>query len=103
MVVGLLAGILTTGCWLPQVVKSIRSRTVEHFSWIYLIALSAGISLWLIYGIIKSDMEIWLANGLSVIAALILLALKAHVTFEDFQARRAHDRDHHEPLEIPVG
>ena len=103
MVVGLFAGILTTGCWLPQVVKSLRSRKVEHFSWIYLIALSAGIGLWFAYGILKNDMEIWLANGLSVIAALILLGLKLHVTYEELRAKRDLARELGDPVEVRVG
>ena len=103
MVVGLLAGILTTGCWLPQVVKSLRSRKVEHFSWIYLIALSAGIGLWFAYGVLKNDVEIWLANGLSAVAALILLGLKLHVTYEELRARRVGAHERNEPLEVPIG
>jgi MtN3 and saliva related transmembrane protein len=83
MLVGICAGILTTGCWLPQVVKSLRSRKVEHFSWIYLIAATTGIGLWFVYGIMKDDVEIWLANGLSCIAVLVLLVLKMHVTVKD--------------------
>ena len=78
MLVGILAGVLTTGCWVPQVVKSLRSRKVEHFSWIYLIALTTGIGLWFTYGIIKADPEIWLANGLSGVAVVVLLVLKLH-------------------------
>ena len=80
MLVGICAGILTTGCWLPQVVKSLRSRKVEHFSWIYLIAATTGIGLWFAYGVMKGDIEIWLANGLSCLAVLVLLVLKVHVT-----------------------
>jgi MtN3 and saliva related transmembrane protein len=80
MLVGIFAGILTTGCWVPQVVKSLRSRKVEHFSWIYLVALTTGIGLWFTYGIIKGDAEIWLANGLSGLAVIVLLALKLHTS-----------------------
>ena len=102
MLVGLIAGILTTGCWVPQVVKSIRSRKVEHFSWIYLIAASTGISLWFAYGVMKSDVEIWLANGLSCLAVLVLLGLKLHVTVEEIASKRVSSPGSVEPIKVPV-
>jgi len=38
--------------------------------------LSAGIFLWLIYGLYKKDLPIILANGISLFLVLIVLGLK---------------------------
>jgi MtN3 and saliva related transmembrane protein len=76
VIIGILAGILTTSCWVPQVIKSLRTRKVDEFSWIYLMAGFVGIGLWFVYGLLKSDLEIWLANGLTDFAVLVLLLLK---------------------------
>jgi MtN3 and saliva related transmembrane protein len=76
VIIGLLAGILTTACWVPQVIKSLRTRKVDEFSWLYLVAGFVGIGLWFVYGLIRRDHEIWLANGLTDLAVLALILLK---------------------------
>jgi len=58
------------------VIKSMRTRKVDEFSWLYLMAGFLGIGLWFVYGLIKRDLEIWLANGLTDFAVLVLLLLK---------------------------
>ena len=50
IVLGLVAGALTTGCWLPQLLKSWRTRSTTDFSWLYLAVFRTGIALWMIYG-----------------------------------------------------
>lgn len=74
---GLAAASLTTGCWLPQLVRSWRTRSVGDLSWVYLAALAAGISLWLAYGVLAGDGVIVLANGLTLAALAALSAIKA--------------------------
>jgi MtN3 and saliva related transmembrane protein len=75
-VMGLVAGVLTTGCWLPQLVRSWRTRSTRDFSWLYLIVLTVGVSLWAIYGILRADIVIMLANLVTVCFLLFLLVIK---------------------------
>jgi MtN3 and saliva related transmembrane protein len=74
---GLLAGTLTTGCWLPQLVRSWRTRSTEDLSWLYLLLLSAGVTLWSIYGIVIADIAVILTNVSSLAFLLILVGIKA--------------------------
>jgi len=69
--IGIAAGILTTGAWLPQVIKTIRTRSAHDFSWGYLAAFSMGVALWALYGLLKHDIAIIAAN----VAALVLVAV----------------------------
>ena len=75
-IIGLIAAFLTTASSLPQVIKTIRlkeTRDISFWMWTF---LSAGIFLWLIYGIFKNDLPIILANGISLFLVLIVLGLK---------------------------
>lgn len=79
VVVGLAAGFLTTACWIPQLVRSIRSRAVDGFSWLYLVAFATGVALWFAYGVGRSDIAIELWNALTLTSILVLIGFKARL------------------------
>ena len=74
---GLAAATLTTGCWLPQLVRSWRTRSVGDISWLYLLVLGTGISLWLAYGVVARDVVIVLANVSTLAAVGTIAGIKA--------------------------
>jgi len=74
--VGFLAGFLTTLAFLPQVLKTWKSRSTKDLSLSMWLVLSAGISLWLVYGFLKMDVPLLVANGLTLFLAGIVLFLK---------------------------
>ena len=41
---GLAAGVLTTSCWAPQLLRSYRTRSTADISWLYLGVLGAGMT-----------------------------------------------------------
>jgi MtN3 and saliva related transmembrane protein len=73
---GVLAGILTTGCWLPQLVRSWRTRSVGDISWVYLLALASGVALWVGYGAAQRDLPIVLTNTATGAALITLTVMK---------------------------
>ncbi|MBI4835222.1 MAG: SemiSWEET transporter [Planctomycetes bacterium] len=75
-ILGLLAGILTTFSFLPQAIKSWRSRHTKDISLLTFSTLAIGVALWLGYGIIKKDLPIILANAVSLLLVLSILSLK---------------------------
>jgi MtN3 and saliva related transmembrane protein len=75
-VIGYLAGALTTAAFVPQVVKSWRTRSVADLSLGMLIMFSAGVALWLLYGWLDRAVPIIAANGLTLALTLPLLVLK---------------------------
>lgn len=79
-VIGALAAIGTTAAWLPQVVKTWRTRSAEDFSWIYLALFSSGVSGWLIYGALKKDAVIIAANGVTLLLVLTVTFVKMRET-----------------------
>jgi MtN3 and saliva related transmembrane protein len=74
---GLLAGLLTTGCWFPQLLRSWRTRSTGDISWTYLAALSAGVGLWLLYGCLTADLAIICSNAVTLGALITLAVFKA--------------------------
>ncbi len=73
---GFLAGILTTIAFLPQVIKSWKTRKTEDISIVMFLILCLGIFLWIIYGLLIKDFPIILANLITFILAFIILFFK---------------------------
>jgi MtN3 and saliva related transmembrane protein len=76
-VVGLLAGALTTGAWLPQIWQTWRTRSAEDLSWHYLSVMSVGIATWLTYGLLARDVAVVVTNVGSATLLTVLVVLKA--------------------------
>lgn len=79
--IGFIAAILTTASFLPQAIKTIKTKDTKGISLLMYILFSAGILLWFVYGLLIHDIAIILANAVTLIFALIILyyKLKNHV------------------------
>lgn len=74
--VGLAAGCCTTLAFVPQVVKAWRTRRTRDLSLGMYLLLAAGVALWLAYGLGIGSLAVTLANGVTLVLALALIALK---------------------------
>ncbi|HYF55297.1 MAG TPA: SemiSWEET transporter [Salinarimonas sp.] len=74
--IGLAAAILTTLCWIPQAARTIRTRDTRAISLVTQAAFTAGIGLWLVYGVLLGSLPLILANGVSFVLVATILALK---------------------------
>jgi len=75
-ILGLTAGFCTTLAFLPQVLKTWRTRSTADISLGMFSVLVFGIVLWLIYGALTSDLPLVVANTATLILAGIILVLK---------------------------
>ncbi|KPJ95282.1 MAG: hypothetical protein AMJ53_03115 [Gammaproteobacteria bacterium SG8_11] len=75
-IVGGLAGVLTTIAFIPQVVKTWRSRSAEDISLFMFLLFSTGVALWLIYGIAIGSVPVIAANAITLMLAVAILVLK---------------------------
>ena len=74
--IGLAAASLTTFAFLPQVVRTIRTRDTTGISlWTYLL-FCVGVVLWLAYGVLRADLPLILANTVTLALSGTVLALK---------------------------
>jgi MtN3 and saliva related transmembrane protein len=60
--IGMLAAILTTGAYIPQAYKTIKTRQTRDLSMVTFTMLFAGTILWFIYGMYIRDTPLMLAN-----------------------------------------
>jgi MtN3 and saliva related transmembrane protein len=74
--VGLAAGFLTTLAFVPQVLKIWRSRSARDVSFTTFATFTAGVALWLAYGILRDEVAIILWNAVTLVLAGAILAMK---------------------------
>jgi MtN3 and saliva related transmembrane protein len=74
--VGLLAAFCSTAAFLPQVIKTWRTRSTKDISLVMFTVLIIGILLWLTYGIIIQDIPLIVANAVTLVFAGTILFFK---------------------------
>ncbi len=75
---GYLAAILTTLAFLPQLIKTIKTKKAEDVSLITLIMFLTGVFSWIIYGLEISSMPIVIANLITFLLNLFILISKVY-------------------------
>jgi MtN3 and saliva related transmembrane protein len=79
-ILGFIAGACTTLSFLPQVLRTLRTRHARDLSAAWLLIFGLGTALWLTYGILKSDIAVTAANG--VTSALVMTLIVAKYTIK---------------------
>ncbi|MFB5647586.1 MAG: SemiSWEET family sugar transporter [Candidatus Nitrosomaritimum yanchengensis] len=75
-ILGVAAGILILSGWIEQIIKGYRTKSLKDISKYLMILISAGAILWLIYGIIVSDVFIMGTNITAIFLMMIVLTMK---------------------------
>jgi MtN3 and saliva related transmembrane protein len=73
---GYIAGTLTTAAFVPQVLRIWFTKSARDISWTMFIVFTAGVALWLVYGILLGTWPLILANGATLALASAILVLK---------------------------
>ena len=76
---GYFAAILTTLAFLPQLIKTLKTKKADDVSLITLIMFMTGVLSWIIYGYKIASTPILIANIITFILNLLILIFK--VTF----------------------
>ena len=74
--IGSLAAACTTLCWVPQAVKIIREKQTQGISLVTQSVFTVGLALWLAYGLLLTNWPLMLANAVTLVFSLVILALK---------------------------
>ncbi len=75
-ILGIIAGVLTTLSFVPQVIKTWKSRSAKDLSLGMFSLFCTGVLLWLIYGLAINDLPIILANTVTLLLAMTLVYFK---------------------------
>ena len=73
---GYFAALLTTLAFLPQLIKTLKTKKAEDVSLITLIMFLTGVLSWIIYGYKISSTPILIANIITFILNLLILVFK---------------------------
>jgi MtN3 and saliva related transmembrane protein len=74
--IGLLATAFTVASTLPQIKKAIKTKDTDDVSIRFLLVLIGGLSLWVVYGVGRSDAVIIIGNSIGVSLNICMLVLK---------------------------
>jgi len=75
-IIGVSAGILILTGWIEQIYKGYKTKSMNDISKFLMIFIAAGSMLWLIYGVIVSDVFIIGTNMAGLILMIIVSAMK---------------------------
>jgi MtN3 and saliva related transmembrane protein len=73
---GFMAAILTTLSFVPQAVKTIRSKETHGISLLMYVTFTVGVGFWLAYGIYLTSWPMIIANTVTLALSLTILSLK---------------------------
>lgn len=74
--IGATGAVLTTLCWLPQALKVIREKETRALSLPATGAFTAGVVLWLVYGLAIGDWPLIGSNAVTLTLMAPILAMK---------------------------
>jgi MtN3 and saliva related transmembrane protein len=74
--IGYLAASLTTASFVPQAWKTFTTKDVSGISLVMYSMFTAGVALWLLYGVLLGAWPIVLANSITLALAIAILAMK---------------------------
>ena len=75
-ILGLSAAFCTTASFIPQAIKTIKTKDVSGISLSMYSVFTGGTLLWLIYGIVSANIPVTVANSITLLFAAIILAYK---------------------------
>ena len=75
-IMGLIAALLTTASFVPQVYKTWKSKSADSLSLTMYIVFFIGVLLWLLYGIHLNSLAMIIANSITAVLALMLIFFK---------------------------
>jgi MtN3 and saliva related transmembrane protein len=75
-ILGYTAATLTTLSFVPQAIKTLRSGDTAAISLRMYLLFTSGIALWGIYGLLKGDGPLVVANAITLVSAGLILQSK---------------------------
>ena len=75
-VIGSVAAVLTTASFVPQAWQTFKTRDVTGISLGMYSVFTVGVALWLLFGILMQSWPLMIANGITLMLASAILAMK---------------------------
>jgi MtN3 and saliva related transmembrane protein len=75
-ILGYMAGTLTTIAFIPQVIRTWKTKSTKDISLGMFVTFCLGVFLWLVYGIILNSLPVIIANSTVLLLSIVILILK---------------------------
>jgi len=75
-ILGLVATCFTTSSFMPQVWRTWRTRDVSGISLASYAVITIGLALWLLYGLLRGDLPLIVANAVMVVLTAAITVMK---------------------------
>ncbi len=75
-IVGYVAAACTTFAFVPQALKVLKTKDTSAISLKMYSMFTFGVATWLVFGILKSELPIIIANGITLLFAALILGYK---------------------------
>lgn len=75
-IIGYAAAFFSTVSFVPQVIKTLKTKDTSGISLLMYSVFTAGVALWLIFGIMTANMPVTIANVIVLILASMVLVMK---------------------------
>ena len=89
---GYLAAGLTTGCFVPQVVRALKMGDLSSISLTMYLMFVCGVGCWLIYGIVRGEGPLIASNAVTLALSSTVLFLKLRDVWRKRRAKPAAAR-----------
>lgn len=76
LIIGILAGTLTTIAFIPQVVRVIKTKHTKDLSLTTFSVFAVGVFLWFIYGLLVKEIPVIFANAVTLFLAVLIVIMK---------------------------
>ena len=75
-ITGFAAAVLTTASFLPQAIKTIRTKDTSGISLFMYSLFALGTLLWFLFGLFSNNQPVMIANAVTLVFACIILVYK---------------------------
>jgi MtN3 and saliva related transmembrane protein len=71
--IGLIAGLLIILSFIPQLTTIIRNKSAKDISVLMYVVLLVAQILWLVYGILKNDLQVTITNAVTSVITILVI------------------------------
>lgn len=75
-ILGLVATCFTASSFIPQVITTYKTRDVSGISLSSYLIITIGLAIWLVYGLLKHDLPLIVANSMMVVLTAAITVMK---------------------------
>lgn len=77
-IIGIIAGLLIILSFIPQLVIIIRNKSAKDISVLMYIVLLVAQILWLVYGVLKNDLQVTITNAVTSFITILVICFSLY-------------------------